>query len=54
MADAAGSSAHSALCLRLMQLFPRVTRGMRRWQDRVTPTPAPLSPRHVAPTRVEW
>jgi DNA-binding MarR family transcriptional regulator len=48
MTDAAGSSEHSALCLRLMQLFPRVTRGMRRWQDRGTPAPAPLSPRHVA------
>jgi Tannase and feruloyl esterase len=23
--------------LRLMQLFPRVTRGMRRWQDRAAP-----------------
>jgi DNA-binding MarR family transcriptional regulator len=32
-----------------MQLFPRVTRGMRRWQDNATPpTPAPLSPRHTA------
>jgi DNA-binding MarR family transcriptional regulator len=42
-------SAHSALCLRLMQLFPRVTRGMRRWQDRATPlSSAPLGPRHVA------
>ena len=42
-------SAHSALCLRLMQLFPRVSRGMRRWQDRsAPPTPAPLGPRHVA------
>lgn len=48
MADTAGSSEHSVLCLRLMRLFPRVTRGMRRWQDRVAPTPAPLSPRHVA------
>ena len=49
MADQAGSSEHSALCLRLMQLFPRVTRGMRRWQDRAAPpAPAPLSPRHVA------
>ncbi len=50
MADHAGSSEHSALCLRLMQLFPRVTRGMRRWQDRVAPAPmpSPLSPRHVA------
>jgi DNA-binding MarR family transcriptional regulator len=48
MTDTPGSSEHSALCLRLMQLFPRVTRGMRRWQDRGTPPPAPLSPRHVA------
>jgi len=45
----AGGATHSALCLRLMQLFPRVTRGMRRWQDRAAPaTPAPLGPRHVA------
>jgi DNA-binding MarR family transcriptional regulator len=48
MAGEAGSSEHSALCLRLLQLFPRVTRGMRRWQDRDAPAPAPLSPRHVA------
>jgi DNA-binding MarR family transcriptional regulator len=49
MADETGGSQHSALCLRLMQLFPRVTRGMRRWQDRTAqPVPAPLSPRHVA------
>ena len=47
MADEAGSSEHSALCLRLVQLFPRVIRGMRRWQDRAAP-PAPLSPRHIA------
>jgi len=50
MADQAGGSEHSALCLRLMQLF--LTRGMRRWQDRSAPAPAPvpspLSPRHVA------
>jgi DNA-binding MarR family transcriptional regulator len=46
MPDAGGSSEHSVLCLRLMQLFPRVTRGMRRWQGRAAP--APLSPRHVA------
>jgi DNA-binding MarR family transcriptional regulator len=39
----------SALCLRLMQLFPRVSRGMRRWQDGASPpTSAPLGPRHVA------
>ena len=50
MADQTGSSEHSALCLRLMQLFPRVTRGMRRWQDRAAPASvlSPLSPRHVA------
>src|SRR5258708_6848981 len=49
MADETGGSQHSALCLRLMQLFPRVTRGMRRWQDGAAPqAPAPLGPRHVA------
>jgi DNA-binding MarR family transcriptional regulator len=50
MAEQAGGSEQSALCLRLMQLFPRVTRGMRRWQDRAAPpaVPSPLSPRHVA------
>jgi DNA-binding MarR family transcriptional regulator len=49
MADAAGGSEHSALCLRLVQLFPRVIRGMRRWQDRAAPAaPADLSPRHIA------
>lgn len=42
-------SQHSALCLRLMQVFPRVIRGMRRWQDGSAPlAPAPLGPRHVA------
>jgi DNA-binding MarR family transcriptional regulator len=40
---------HSAVCLRLMRVFPRVMRGMRRYQDQTTPqTPAPLGPRHVA------
>jgi DNA-binding MarR family transcriptional regulator len=40
---------HSALCLRLMRVFPRVVRGMRRYQDQTTPqTPVPLGPRHVA------
>jgi DNA-binding MarR family transcriptional regulator len=49
MADEAGASEHSVLCLRLMQLFPRVARGMRRWQDRAAPpASAPLTPRHVA------
>lgn len=49
MADETGGSEHSALCLRLMQLFPRVTRGMRRWQDGAAPpAPTSLNPRHVA------
>jgi DNA-binding MarR family transcriptional regulator len=49
MADGTGGSQHSALCLRLMQSFRRVTRGMWRWQDGTAPpSPAPLSPRHVA------
>jgi DNA-binding transcriptional ArsR family regulator len=49
VSEEAGGSAHTALCLRLMQLFPRVSRGMRRWQDRAAPqTPAPLGPRRVA------
>ena len=37
------------MCLRLMRVFPRVVRGMRRYQDQTTPrTAAPLGPRHVA------
>ena len=49
MAEQAGGTEQAALCHRLVQLFPRVVRGMRRWQERVAPaTPAPLSPRHVA------
>jgi len=49
VAEETGGSGHSALCLRLIQLFPRVSRGMRRWQDRAAPqTTAPLGPRHVA------
>ncbi len=40
---------HSAMCLRLMRVFPRVMRGMRRYQDQTSPqTTAPLGPRHVA------
>jgi DNA-binding MarR family transcriptional regulator len=32
-----------------MQLFPRISRGMRRSQDRAAPhSPTPLGPRHVA------
>ena len=49
MNDQAGGREHSALCLRLLQLFPRVSRGMRRWQDQIAPrSGAPLGPRHVA------
>lgn len=49
MADAPSNSGHSAMCLRLMQLMPRISRGMRRSQDRAAPqTIAPLGPRHVA------
>jgi len=49
VAEEAESGSHSALCLRLMRVFPRVVRGMRRYQDQATPqTPAPLGPRHVA------
>ena len=48
-AEEAGTSGHSAVCLRLMRVFPRVVRGMRRYQDQTTPrTAAPLGPRHVA------
>ena len=49
MADETVSSQHSVMCLRLMQAFRRVSRGMRRWQDGASPpVTAPLSPRHVA------
>src|SRR5258708_34118210 len=49
MIDDTGDPGHSMLCLRLMQLFPRVARGMRRHQDRAAPgIPAPLGPRHIA------
>jgi DNA-binding MarR family transcriptional regulator len=49
VSDEAGGREHSALCLRLLQLFPRVSRGMRRWQDQIAPSSsAPLGPRHVA------
>jgi DNA-binding MarR family transcriptional regulator len=45
----ASDAGHSALCLRLMQLMPRIARGMRRSQDRAAPlTTTPLGPRHVA------
>lgn len=49
MNDRPDGSQHSALCLRLMELFPRVTRGMRRWQGSAAPpATAALGPRHVA------
>jgi DNA-binding MarR family transcriptional regulator len=49
MAEEAVSPQHSVMCLRLMQVFRRVSRGMRRWQDGAAPpATAPLSPRHVA------
>jgi DNA-binding MarR family transcriptional regulator len=49
MAEDAVAPQHSVMCLRLMQAFRRVSRGMRRWQDgTVPPVTAPLSPRHIA------
>ncbi len=49
MAEGVGAPQHSAMCLRLMQAFRRVSRGRRRWQDSAAPpATAPLSPRHVA------
>jgi DNA-binding MarR family transcriptional regulator len=49
MSDSPRIEGHSALCLRLMQLFPRVNRGMRRRQDEGTPvTGAQLGPRHAS------
>jgi len=49
MAAETNDTKHSAACLRLIQLLPRITRGMRRSQDRAAPeTVTPLGPRHVA------
>ena len=49
MAAEPSNSGHSAVCLRLMQLLPRISRGMRRPQDRAAPQSlTPLGPRHVA------
>ncbi|WP_051807432.1 MarR family winged helix-turn-helix transcriptional regulator [Actinoplanes subtropicus] len=49
MAAETNDTKHSAACLRLIQLLPRITRGMRRSQDRAAPeTITPLGPRHVA------
>jgi len=40
---------HSAMCLRLMRVFPRVVREMRRHQGGTTPAMSTaLGPRHVA------
>jgi DNA-binding MarR family transcriptional regulator len=40
---------HSAMCLRLMRVFPRVLREMRRHQGGMTPAMlTELGPRHVA------
>src|SRR6267154_5993643 len=40
---------HSAMCLRIMRLFPRVVREMRRHQSGTTPgMSTELGPRHVA------
>ena len=37
------------VCLRLMQAFRRVSRGLRRWPDgSAPPSPVPLNPRHIA------
>jgi DNA-binding MarR family transcriptional regulator len=49
MVEEKESPVHSAMCLRLMALFPRITRGMRRYQDGTIPdSPAALGPRHIA------
>lgn len=49
MAAEPSEAGHSAACLRLMQLLPRISRGMRRSQDRAAPQSLiPLGPRHVA------
>ena len=49
MAEEGAATAESVICLRLMQAFRRVSRGMRRWQDHTAPAvSAPLNPRHVA------
>jgi DNA-binding MarR family transcriptional regulator len=49
MADESVAPQESVLCMRLMQAFRRVSRGMRRWQDGAAPpATAPLTPRHVA------
>jgi DNA-binding MarR family transcriptional regulator len=47
--EQAGGPVRPDLCLRLMQMFPRIIRGMRRWQDQASPAvQAPLSQRHAA------
>jgi DNA-binding MarR family transcriptional regulator len=48
----AGAPVRPDLCLRLVQMFPRIIRGMRRWQDQAplaaSAAQAPLSRRHAA------
>lgn len=49
MAAQPNDPGHGFICQRLMQLLPRISRGMRRSQDRAAPhSPTPLGPRHVA------
>jgi DNA-binding MarR family transcriptional regulator len=47
-----GGSARPDLCLRLVQMFPRIIRGMQRWPEQAPPAAlapqAPLSRRHAA------
>lgn len=49
VAEGTCDSRHSAACLRLMQLLPRISRGMRRFLGDAAPQSLiPLGPRHVA------
>jgi DNA-binding MarR family transcriptional regulator len=49
LTEQAGGPVRPDPCLRLMQMFPRIIRGMRRWQDQASPAAqAPLSQRHAA------
>ncbi len=49
MAEDTSDSGHSAVCLQLMRLLPRIARGLRRSQNLAAPQAvARLSLRHVA------
>jgi DNA-binding MarR family transcriptional regulator len=49
MRKSTNDTRHSAMCLRLMRVFPRVLREMRRHQGGTTPAMlTELGPRHVA------